>query len=71
MRSACDKKFIFFSDKRAECEKYDLTTTAEVTEDEGEPEKRERKKKSYSDYVTSMCVYVIGMCDISYKMVSS
>ena len=43
----------YFTEEKKECEDYNQTTTAELSEREEEEEpKRKRKKKSYPDCVT-------------------
>lgn len=44
-----------FTEKKSECEKYSLTTTAEFrTSEEEVVVQRQRKKKRYDEYVTGI-----------------
>ena len=47
--------FRFILAKKKECEQYNLTTTAEFSSsDEDEPARRQRKRKTYDDFVTGL-----------------
>ncbi|CAC5395259.1 unnamed protein product [Mytilus coruscus] len=63
------------SDSRTECDEFDITTTAEVSDEESENElemgKRIQKKKTYDEFVTGTCLinkkYIMQIGGKDYK----
>ena len=49
---------LFYTDNKKDCDDYNITTSAEISDDEELQKKRQPKKKSYVGFVTGTCYYL-------------